>query len=401
MVAVTATLSATLSACGDPQGGAPAFEAVVDTLPSGEIRVRSGAEGSWSLEPGSAWALEAGVRIGDVDGEGPYLFGSIGSILEDPLGRFWVTDTQAGEIRVFDPDGRFVRRVGGTGEGPGEFSRLGSIHLGPDGHVWVDDANLRRWVVMDTAGVYVGTHPGSSNLGGGPRRWSQTGRLVELGMGEFVPGMAFEDITRWYSVRAFGPEGFAQPDTFPAPPTGPHRYLRYLDGDGQVRVSLEIPLVRNPRVELGHHDDLWVTAGGDTYRIRRLSMEGDTLLTLERAHLPVSIPERAREAALEGIQTPPGLVPADDPADLIPHVYPAVDLINPAPDGSLWVRRRAPGGEEVLDVFGPDGIYRGEVAFPLDPGSFVIRSVTGNRILGIEVDELEVQSVRVLEVVRP
>ena len=64
--------------------------------------------------------------------EGPDLFGAIYSFDVDAWGRIFVLDDQAQEVRIFDPDGTFVRTVGKKGEGPGEFTSAVSVDLSPE-----------------------------------------------------------------------------------------------------------------------------------------------------------------------------------------------------------------------------------------------------------------------------
>jgi len=73
------------------------------------------------------------LEFGDIDGDDPYLFTRIGGIAEDALGRLIVADMQSHDIRVFDPEGRFLFRFGGPGEGPGEFNRPMDLAVRRDG----------------------------------------------------------------------------------------------------------------------------------------------------------------------------------------------------------------------------------------------------------------------------
>ena len=80
------------------------------------------------------------LEFGELDGEDPYLFSRIESIVEDANGRIIVADLQSHEVRVFDPDGRFVFRFGGAGEGPGELTDPCCLAFGPDGLLWVRES---------------------------------------------------------------------------------------------------------------------------------------------------------------------------------------------------------------------------------------------------------------------
>ena len=46
------------------------------------------------------------LEFGENDGDDPYLFTRIGSIVADPGGRLIVADLQSHEVRVFGPEGR-------------------------------------------------------------------------------------------------------------------------------------------------------------------------------------------------------------------------------------------------------------------------------------------------------
>lgn len=64
----------------------------------------------------------AAVSIGQLEGEEPYLFGSVVGAVRRSDGRVFVADGVADEVRIFDGEGRYLDRFGGPGEGPGEFT---------------------------------------------------------------------------------------------------------------------------------------------------------------------------------------------------------------------------------------------------------------------------------------
>ena len=80
------------------------------------------------------------LEIGELDGDDPYLFSSIGDIVADEGGRVIVADMRTNEVRVFEPDGDFAFHFGGPGEGPGELSDPSSLQFGPDGELWVRES---------------------------------------------------------------------------------------------------------------------------------------------------------------------------------------------------------------------------------------------------------------------
>ncbi|NIM16885.1 MAG: 6-bladed beta-propeller [Candidatus Aminicenantes bacterium] len=52
--------------------------------------------------------------------------------MEGPGGLIYVADYYDNYVKVFSPDGKFVRKFGGIGEGPGQIKRLGSFNFTPD-----------------------------------------------------------------------------------------------------------------------------------------------------------------------------------------------------------------------------------------------------------------------------
>lgn len=122
-----------------PNDGIGRWAGTMDTLPSGQIVVTNPAEPLWT--PAEGWRVEEILRIGRVEGDGPDAFGVVRAFDVDDLGRVWVIEHQAQEIRVFAPTGEHVRTIGRKGGGPGEFAQAVLIDFGPDGNAWVVDAS--------------------------------------------------------------------------------------------------------------------------------------------------------------------------------------------------------------------------------------------------------------------
>ena len=72
--------------------------------------------------------------------------GTMEYVVRDGQGNFWVGQNE--EIKVFDPDGEFLRAVGRGGGGPMEFGRAAPMHVDASGRVHVFDTdNLRVSVI--------------------------------------------------------------------------------------------------------------------------------------------------------------------------------------------------------------------------------------------------------------
>ncbi len=70
---------------------------------------------------------EHDLQIGVQEGAPEYSFSSIPDIAMAPDGSLVVSDELARELRVYDPQGMFLNRIGRSGEGPGEFGSAPTI----------------------------------------------------------------------------------------------------------------------------------------------------------------------------------------------------------------------------------------------------------------------------------
>ncbi|MCY3610123.1 MAG: hypothetical protein OXH51_01190 [Gemmatimonadetes bacterium] len=125
------------------------------------------------------------LEIGEMDGDDPYLFTRIASIVGDAQGRLLVADGQTSEIRVFEADGTFALRAGGHGEGPGELSDICCLAIGPYGELWVrESARYSVFALQSASAEYLrgmrSLHPGTRGLRE-PFTFDADGNLVNVG----------------------------------------------------------------------------------------------------------------------------------------------------------------------------------------------------------------------------
>jgi len=94
-------------------------------------------------------------QLGELDGDGPEVFGDLTGIVVDPTGHFFVLDEHSKSVKRFSSHGEFLEEFGREGEGPGEFR--GPSGLATDGasHLYVVDAALQRMSVFRTDGPEV------------------------------------------------------------------------------------------------------------------------------------------------------------------------------------------------------------------------------------------------------
>lgn len=379
-------------------GGDPTLPAdvVVDTLANGAVHVRNGTEGLWAARGREPWRLVEELRIGSLEGTGPDLFGGIRSVFPDAMGRIWVMDSQAMELRQFAPDGTFIRTVGGPGEGPGEFGFNPCADQGPDGEIWVHAGS--RWQRFDSAGTLLGGQPGTGTLQCGIRAWRGSQFIgVEA---EWDPEI--DDFASWMVVHDRGPDGeLVRGASVPVPVLADAQTFEWRRPDGRAFITLRVPFTHSPSYPLGPGGDFWVTQGGGEYRIQRQTVEGDTLRIIERSHAPVPIPPTVRDSAIAALNHAERGFPADFDAERVPTVFPPFEAIEPARDGTLWLRRRLEGGAFAFDVFDADGVYLGPVLEPADFGGMRVYHISTDYLYGAVTDALGVSYAVRLRIDRP
>lgn len=319
------------------------------------------------------------LRLGSADEGGPELFGSIADFLVDDDGRIHVLDRQEKEIRVFDADGAHVRTYARSGAGPGELRDPIGLAARND-RVWVVDPGNARYAVFDTSGAFVETvrrRVGSYSV---PWRggFDEDGRLWE------VSSISGENGSRRAILRL--DEEWAPRDTFFLPDVEEEAFVLER---GRSRMSAGVPFAPSLFFGIapsGRH--LWVGYSAE-YRFAKTTLEGDTLLVVEREHDPVPVTGEDRERELERLEwfTRQG---GKVDRGRIPDTKPAFGWSFATPDGGVWVGQEPdsyPVVDSRFDVFDSEGRYLGRIDSPLLPWPPLFR---GDRVYGIDRDTLGV-----------
>ena len=385
------------ASCDARPSSDPAAAIRVDTLANGAIHVVNPESGVWSDD---GWRLVEDLRIGALDSDSAATFGRISGLEVDRLGRIWVIDLAAREVRVFDRDGRHVRTIGRAGGGPGEFTRPVAIHQRGDGSVWVVDMAARLYTLFDTAGAYVASLRRNVSGRTSPRTegFDTAGMLLEM---DVLPGSGLESRAVLLRVDADG----AITDTIAVPEFEEEEYevFQTVEG-GTARYASHVPFTGRLVWRADRRGHLWhgITSA---YRLMQTSPRGDTLRIVERQSTPIPVTSADRSEALDamvrlrdmGARIDESRIPANKPAfeDF---------LVDDA--GYLWVQPVVAGEDltdgvilSAFDVFDPDGGYLGRVRSPVPlatnptPGQRLPPLIRGPHVYGVHVDTLGVQSV--------
>jgi len=346
-----ATVAALTACANEPQVH---WQGTVDTLPNGAILVSNPATGLW--DSATAWHLREDLRIGAAEGEEYELFSWILSVGVDGWDRIYVLDRQALEIRVFDPDGRYVRTIGRPGAGPGEFRNAAGFDFDSQGRLWVVDFSNRRYSVFDTAGAFVTSYPRPIDVSPFPWR------------GGIVEGAALYDVVhagpresrKELLVRFDSAAGYR--DTVELPAFAREEFV-FTGRTGRSTMSyvMQVPFTPLQHWQLDPRGSVWVGLS-DRLAMHRISLAGDTTLIVQGVYDPVPVTAAERDSAIATFDRLREMDGNADPSR-VPEHKPAFQSFLVDDQGDLWFVRSLPAGRTgtVMDVFDGDGRYLGAV----------------------------------------
>lgn len=330
------------------------------------------------------------LRIGGPD-DGPYLFSDIRGVAPGANGSVFVLEFRAQEIRLFDNQGRFVKRVARRGNGPGEISNANGLLLAPNGEIWVNDPQNARWTVFSPTGEFVRQHV-----------------LPILGYGYVwnamidPAGVIYDPVsvpsaggTYRSLVRRVRPNGQVI-DSLPAREceqrgTGGRPTVFEARSATGGRVA-EIPFLPSPVWTWDRRGFTWCSSR-DRYEILQIGVaRGDTVrrITLDAGPTPVSKAERdSAVARMRKLFTDIGAPEPD--YDRIPRVKPAIQAIDVDASGRLWVRRNtADSRRTTFDVWEERAARPFTVVVPWRLSAYFHPIIRGDTLLTWTRDEDDV-----------
>ncbi len=352
--------------------------------------------GVWDRDPALRWSLEPDLRIGSVDGGGEDVFGRIRNLIPDGTGGVWVFDPQAYELRHFDADGRHMVSVGRRGEGPGEFSGGACALPGTDGEIWVETET--NWHRFNAAGELLGTFPT-------PRRMA-CAVWAELPDGRFVAAdggfnWETEELQSFLVVLEWVNGTLAPVDTLPGPEVPEPETVTFVNASGRSHSTDYIPFSHPGGWRLEKDGRLWVWDGGGNFDIRLQSLNGDTIRRISRHYAPVRIDGKVRSKAIEDFTRPGWRAETHFDPSSVPRTYPPFSSARLAEDGSAWVQRQMGEVETSWEIFTADDRYLGVLEVPESLQGISLRHIGSDLAWGILRDDLDVQYVVRVRVVKP
>lgn len=354
------------------------------------------------------WRLGA-TPLFEISGNVEPFLSTVGEVEFLSDGSLLVEDNQTDVLRLFDSRGNFIRVIGGQGEGPGEFQNLTGLSVAGD-TIYAYDRRLYRVSVFLTDGTLL--------------RSTQLTRQDEYGdLG--LDAWAI-DSAHLYLRRA---TPYVPDPSIPLPRRVTQNVvLLPLDSTGQVRGTptefaggysaefedgfVAAPFSNQPVIQTS--DQELVYAAGESFDfwwtdrdlgIRRIVRwpEWDVELSeVEVAELRDSVFVAMTEFREQRPDIAAQLMEARFADHMLPDMRPAVGGIFIADDGMWWVSRFQPSlfewrQESVWHVLSAEDRPLARVSLP--PRS-KLAAVSSDLVAVINVDALDVQHVRVFEILR-
>lgn len=398
--------------CGCAETGAGAGAGGVDVRDSAGVRIVVNHVTGEDVP----LRVEEVLRVGVVDGDEHYMFSRISAMATDREGNLYVANDQSNTVRVFTPDGEFLREFCGPGGGPAGFRNFVAVSVvgdtvavlgtgtGPKAALFSRQGDLlESWNLVESAGIV-----------SAPLAFIGTGWIgVRMTLpGRMSPGA--ESAVQMDVVEVFPQLDSAGPTLVSLPPlelhgnhrgepiSGLFRTLRLPSVDSAGRIYFAVDsLYRIDVFERDGHHVLRVIREIDPIPLGQQDVEEVVALAAARWDTATVLygVDRAtwRKQSEERIREQAELMPA--------HISPVrrvqvqrnggfwaerIDQQRPAEDGAGLVLDPDLRHSTRWDVFGPDGVYHLTVDLPPRFAPFI---VTDSSATGVIKDDLDVEYV--------
>ncbi len=381
------------------QTDAPRGSPTRETLPNGATLIHYPDLPAIDSVGPEVTEVHVDLQFGSVEGDDlNYVFGDIRGIQAASDGTIYVLDNQAQEVRVFSPEGEYLRTIMRRGEGPGEILRSNGFILSGDTLLWVHEWTKYVVIGVDTYGEEVRRFDaplrrrgyfwdGAFDLRG--RYWRSTSVCDDEEL-DPEPGLLTGSCRRHYVSYDLAIEAidsvYIGEDTY-------RSFMARMPGGG--RRFYTIPF-QSSRLTLVNPSGGFWDANKGSYRLTRTGEGGDTLLVIEASMPPIPVTAEDRSAFIRaGVERSPEMRSAvEEVAALMPDFKPILEGFFVDDEERLWVRRSTPlGAPRFYDLLSGDGNYLGSIRLAFQPAPYSPLWVQHGHIYAFVLDDLDVQYV--------
>jgi hypothetical protein len=320
----------------------------------------------------SKMILKEDFSLGEGESE-EEMFGELTSIDVDSNGNIYILDRKDKKVKIFDSEGKFLRKFGKGGQGPGEMNVPITIQIISNDELVVSDALNQRLMFYSLEGEF--------------KREISTA-LKALGL----------------TLPMFDSQGnIIGQQIVPTEEKLMREVRKY---DGELNSLFTIASIDNTNLVQGKinpfqvvifyqlgKDNAIYCSNPDEYEIKVLNTEGKMVRRILKDYDPVKVTEKDKEDFFERVPEIAG--PIKDRIEF-PKIYPAYQNFTIDEEWRLFVRTFEKGKEEgefFFDVYDLDGRYIAKIPFKGDP-----RVWKGKKLYAIDETEDGYQILRIYSV---
>jgi hypothetical protein len=159
---------------------------------NGVIVVRNPKEPMYNED---VFRLEEELSIGEAKGQEEYLFSQVVDIAVDEEENIYILDLKESQLKVFDRNGKYSKKIGKMGQGPGEMRAPRSLVITPQQEILVNDPSARKIHFFTLDGDYLKSVSQTKIWGFSSPKVDQKGNIVA---GYMIPD---QEVT--YSLKKF------------------------------------------------------------------------------------------------------------------------------------------------------------------------------------------------------
>lgn len=383
LIVAASFLAVAAGGCSPPDP--PASGGSLIRADSAGIEIVTNLQPAWT--DGEGWRVDAEptLRIGQKDGSPEEMLHGV--LTARRLGDS-ILVAQETEVRVYDDDGTFIRRLGGEGRGPGEFFRLAGVLPCSHGIV-ASELSPARLTLFSPSGDFGMVSLPSSSMQGFLNPLSPLLACTTTGV---VGGLSGPPSTPQIPVDVVRNAGLVVHVELSG--EGVDTLLSY--PGAQTLSGLQVPFGRRSLIAASTSSLYVADTGQPEYRIHGLDGGLRRIVRVplpERAVTPGDT-ERIRQQYLAGL--PPTLeaeIQTRFDASPIPNTMPYFSQLQVAADGSVWLQHYQPFRDEQVTrwtVVDETDTWLGDIELP---NGFIPHEFGRGEVLGVWRDAFGVEFV--------
>jgi len=281
------------------------------------------------------------------------MFQTIITLGVNEQGDMYILDEQAGNIKVFDQNGSFLKTIGKKGQGPGEFGMPISLAITPDHNIVVNDMGQRKILFFNKEGNYI-------------KQLSIADKFLFFGPMVTSTG----DLIASHTI----------------PQNGPVTELKKFNQELESSLTFtSIPVDKPPVVNIfvarslsslrwtltDNDEIIWGNIKNPEYELFVHDQEGTLIKKIALDYDPLPITAEDEDNLIEETF---GQSPMRDQWDVrFPDTYPPYMGFSVDDEGRIFVRRYEKQKDEqggLVDIFDSEGLYMAQTRFKMNPMIF-------------------------------